>query len=83
MVANGVSALLLLAILLPLGWRSNTAAEHLCHRFARHLLRSGETVAAMSVPSERVIVFDLTAGAADLACAPAASDTGSAIARAA
>ena len=38
MVANGVSALLLLAILLPLGWRSNTAAEHLCHRFTQHLL---------------------------------------------
>jgi hypothetical protein len=38
MVANGVSALVLLAILLPLGWRLNAAADHLCHRFTQHLL---------------------------------------------
>jgi hypothetical protein len=37
----------------------------------------------MSVPSEMVIVFDFTAGADDLVCAPAASDAGSAVARAA
>jgi hypothetical protein len=38
MVTNSVSALVLLAILLPFGWRLNKTAEHLCHRFTQHLL---------------------------------------------
>jgi hypothetical protein len=37
-IANSVSALLLSAILLPLVWKLNQTAEHLCHRFAQHLL---------------------------------------------
>jgi hypothetical protein len=37
-VINGVSALLLLAIVVPLGWQIKKAAECLSHRFVRHLL---------------------------------------------
>ncbi|HWW96217.1 MAG TPA: hypothetical protein VNY74_00895 [Edaphobacter sp.] len=47
------------------------------------VLWSGETVAAMSVPSEMVIVFGSPAGAAELTCAPATNDAESAVARAA
>jgi hypothetical protein len=35
---NSVSALLLVAILIPLGWQINKAAERLSHRFVQHLL---------------------------------------------
>jgi hypothetical protein len=37
-VIDSVSALLLLAILVPLGWQINKAAERLSHRFVQHLL---------------------------------------------
>jgi hypothetical protein len=40
-VIDSVSALLLLAILVPLGWQINKAAERLFHRFVQHLLRQG------------------------------------------
>jgi hypothetical protein len=35
---NSVSALLLVAILIPLGWQINKAAERLSHQFVQHLL---------------------------------------------
>jgi hypothetical protein len=37
-IANSISALLLSAILLPVGWKLNQTAEHFCYRFAQHLL---------------------------------------------
>jgi hypothetical protein len=37
-VINSVSALLLLAILVPLGWQIKKAEERLSQRFVRHLL---------------------------------------------
>jgi hypothetical protein len=35
---NSVSALLLVAILVPLGWQINEAGKRLSHRFVQHLL---------------------------------------------
>jgi hypothetical protein len=37
-VINSVSAMLLLAILVPLGWQINKAVERLSDRFVQHLL---------------------------------------------
>jgi hypothetical protein len=37
-VINSVSALLVLAILIPLGWQIKKAEERLSQRFVRHLL---------------------------------------------